>query len=215
MADDLAYYSIGFVERVSAMKIGSVKSWIVSVVLFVMCFLLAEAHATVYVDLNAPVGTNDGSSWANAFLTIQDGLDASPAGEEVWVADGTYMEAVALSSGDLLYGGFEGYAGLEETLLSQRDWEVNETTIDASTADAGSPALHAVSLVYISNARIDGFTVTGGHADSTATPDDSGAGIFLYYAYDTNTVANCVVRDNIAIFGGWWYWRRLLGCPYP
>ena len=101
------------------------------VVPVVFCLLHAPAFATVYVDLNAPVGTNDGSSWTNACLTIQDGLDASSSLEEIWVADGAYDETIVLGSGDVLYGGFEGYGGLEETLLSQRDWETNVTTIDA------------------------------------------------------------------------------------
>ena len=185
------------------MKPESFSRFVCGVALVVaFCLLHAPAFATVYVDLNAPVGTNDGSSWANACLTVQDGLDASSSLEEIWVADGTYDEAIVLGNGDVLYGGFEGYGGAEETLLSQRDWEANEVTIDASTADGGNPALHVVTMANVTNARLDGFTVTGGHADGAGQPDDSAAGILIMFADDTNVIANCIVRDNVADFGG-------------
>jgi len=172
------------------------------VLLAVFCGLPPTAFATVYVDLNAPVGTNDGSSWANACRTIQDGLDASSPGEEIWVASGTYAEAIVLGHGDVLYGGFEGYGGAEETLLSQRDWETNEVIVDASTADGGGPANHVVTMAGVTDARLDGFTITGGHADGVGQPDDSAAGIFAMSADNTNRIANCIVRDNVAEFGG-------------
>jgi len=44
-----------------------------------------------YVDSRAN-GSNNGSSWANAFKRIQDGIDAASNGGEgwVWVAEGSY-----------------------------------------------------------------------------------------------------------------------------
>ncbi|MCK5861324.1 MAG: right-handed parallel beta-helix repeat-containing protein, partial [Candidatus Hydrogenedentes bacterium] len=182
------------------------NSWVfmmTGILLFAMFLIPGKVYGTVFVDVNAPVGTNDGSSWTNAYLTIQAGIDASAPGDEIWVADGTYFEAIVLAdTGDILYGGFEGHGGAAETLLSQRDWQNNESTVDASTADAGNPAIHVVSMVASVNTRFDGFTVTGGHADGAAIPDDSAAGIFLINTNDTNIVTNCLVRDNVANYGG-------------
>ncbi len=52
---------------------------------------LPSNGAVTYVDA-AATGANDGSSWANAFDTIQAGVDAANAsgGGEVWVKAGTY-----------------------------------------------------------------------------------------------------------------------------
>src|SRR5690606_12302184 len=44
----------------------------------------------VYVDANA-TGANDGSSWEDAFVDLQDALNGPAA--EIWVAKGTYRPA--------------------------------------------------------------------------------------------------------------------------
>ena len=57
------------------------------------------------------------------------------SGDEIWVKQGTYYESITLISGVALYGGFDG----AESIRSDRDWEVNITTIDASTAEQRRP----------------------------------------------------------------------------
>jgi hypothetical protein len=44
----------------------------------------------LYVDQDATAGANDGSSWADAFTHLQDALDPTAAGYEIWVAEGVY-----------------------------------------------------------------------------------------------------------------------------
>ncbi len=47
----------------------------------------ASSEAAIwYVDLDNILGTEDGTAWATAFTTIQDGIDAATSGDEVWVA---------------------------------------------------------------------------------------------------------------------------------
>ncbi|MCX7001186.1 MAG: hypothetical protein NT106_12970, partial [Candidatus Sumerlaeota bacterium] len=101
-------------------------------IIMMICFLVfpISVSGVVYVNKNA-TGANNGNSWADAYTTIQAGInDADVANDEVWVAQGTYPEAITMLSGVKLYGGFNG----TETLRSQRNWTTNVTTIDASTA---------------------------------------------------------------------------------
>ena len=155
--------------------------------------LAGESFATVFVDIDASPG-GDGNSWAGAYQTIQAGIDdADVANEEVWVAEGTYWESIAMRDGVAVYGRFAG----TETQLSQRNLAANVTTIDASTADAGGPADHVVIMNDITSSRLDGFRIVGGVADG-GHGDSDGAGIYCLSVDGTNTITNCAIRGNSA-----------------
>lgn len=47
----------------------------------------------VYVDIDA-VGGADGTSWTDAYTTVNAGIDGAVDGDRVWVAAGTYDEAI-------------------------------------------------------------------------------------------------------------------------
>ncbi len=56
-------------------------------------FIINTTIAQIFVDINAS-GANDGSSWTDAYIDLQDGLDAAMSagvGTEVWVAKGIYL----------------------------------------------------------------------------------------------------------------------------
>ena len=84
---------------------------------------LAGAFTVTNVIYVSPSGNdaNDGLTWATAKRTVQAGLNAAAAGDQVWVAAGTYVENITLKSGVALYGGFAG----TETDLSGRNWAAN------------------------------------------------------------------------------------------
>ena len=156
-----------------------------------------------YVNQNNSGGPWDGMSWATAFATIQEGIDAAAAMApcEVWVAAGTYGESRANAMGSLvmqsdvdLYGGFSG----NELSVSQRDWNTLVTTIDGSVARGGDAAYHVV--LGANDATIDGFTVTGGNANGPDWPDYAGGGMFNETV--SPEVRNCVFINNRAQYGG-------------
>jgi predicted outer membrane repeat protein len=89
-----------------------------------------ERVGVLFVDASAS-GLNNGSSWVNAFTSLQDALAIATPGTEIWVAKGTYMPdggytpsggahvngsgirtaTFELESGVALYGGFAGGEG--------------------------------------------------------------------------------------------------------
>src|SRR5262245_44082982 len=92
-----------------------------------------------YVDDSAP-GARSGLSWADAFTDLQVALTTAQAGDEVWVAAGTYKPtsgtdrttSFVLVEGVALYGGFAG----TETARDERDWAHQLTQL---SGDIGVP----------------------------------------------------------------------------
>ena len=68
---------------------------------------------TYYVNINA-TGTNNGSTWANAFNNLQSALSNAFFGDEIWVATGSYKASndrsisFVMKNGVHVYGGFAG-----------------------------------------------------------------------------------------------------------
>lgn len=156
----------------------------------------------IYVDLNSP-GLQTGASWSNAVHEISDALFVAEAKQikEIWVADGTYEDSITINDGTALYGGFEGSGGAEETMLDQRDFARNVTTIDATLPIQGATRRRVVLMDAISDARLDGFTITGGNSGSPPAMG-LGGGILCLDLGPGNRIANCVIRDNSANGGG-------------
>ncbi|MEN8857150.1 MAG: hypothetical protein ABF260_03700, partial [Flavobacteriaceae bacterium] len=59
-----------------------------------MGFSVLNTQAQIYVDA-AATGTNNGSSWNNAFTNLQHALDAAAENAEIRVASGTYTPTAA------------------------------------------------------------------------------------------------------------------------
>ena len=105
--------------------------------LFVFSLMLAGVdEATARILRVSPDGDGtDGLTWETAFTSISDALTASASGDEIWVASGTYNEAIALVDGVSLFGGFRGTESESEFHL--RDWMTNEAVIDATGLNLG------------------------------------------------------------------------------
>ena len=199
----------------------------------VIITVLSAAHAEgriVHVDRSA-TGENSGMDWKNAFVLLQDAIAASGPGDELRIAEGTYLpdRGQGRTPGDRnatftfkdnmsVYGGFpSGGAPMEDrnptrhlTVLSG-DLAGN----DGNDLPQGNPqappqndgSLHVVTISnLVVGVFLDGLVIRGGRAEGTY-PDNVGAGLLILDA--PCTVVNCTFVDNRADMGGGIYDMRM------
>ena len=155
----------------------------------------------------AASGSNDGTSWANAFTNLQTAIARAGAGSEIWVAQGTYYPGqdrtnlFLCPAGIPMYGGFAG----AETARVQRDWEVHPTLLSGDLGIPGDTQDNAYHVVKgVNGALLDGFTITGGNANHPNAWDQrQGGGIYCDWGNTTNfVVQNCRLVGNTALESG-------------
>lgn len=185
-----------------------------SILLFFFCCLFStqNLNAQVYAKADA-TGANDGSSWVDAYTNLQAAIDASQ-GQPVWVAAGTWrpdvpggaITATFLISDPIeLYGGFAG----TEINLSERDITANPTILSGDldgndvTGDFNTNRNDNVQTVLtitgdtLSLSIIDGFTISGGHANGIIDgPSIDGGGV---HNTGLTSFKNCTFTDNFSI----------------
>jgi hypothetical protein len=168
----------------------------------------------IYVDLSA-TGANTGTSWADAYVNLQSALANANSEDEIWVAQGIYKAPGESRTETFmtqpsveeikLYGGFAG----NETSLEQRDFRENETVLtgdklgnDTGLIEEPEPSrqdnCYNVLVIQSNDVLIDGFTITGGHANGEGVAQQNGAAIRKTQAPTKLTVRNCIIRDNFA-----------------
>jgi hypothetical protein len=184
---------------------------------FLFCLSNSALAGTWYVNGAAAAGGN-GQSWASAYQRVQDALAVAQSGDQVWVAQGTYLPGdvssprtvtFQLPLGVRTYGGFAG----GETLLSQRDWAAHETILSGDLHQDDLPGFvnrsdncyHVVTIAGLGpTAALDGFTLRGGNADGSG-PAAMGGGVYLASTTSSGgpAFANLRFVDNSAVeYGG-------------
>lgn len=159
--------------------------------------------ATLYVSQAAVAGENHGGSWADAYVDLQDALNTAIAGDQIWVAQGSYTPGVrrtdsfVLGSGVDLYGGFAG----TEAALAQRDWQSNITLLSGDIGVAGSASDNAYHVLTVRDSAaqqiVDGLTIAAGNADQSY---DMGGGLYALNA--RLALRNLRFTGNAARMGG-------------
>ena len=147
----------------------------------------AAKAATWYV---RPGGDGSGMSWTDALGSVQAAINSATASDEIWVASGTYNEAITMKSGIALYGGFSA----TETVRDQRDWVANETVLDAS-----GKTERALSANEISRTVIDGLTITNSGPNTEEYYPERG-GITLN-GVASASIQNCRIFGHVAVIG--------------
>lgn len=150
---------------------------------------------------------NDGGSWSQAKATLQGAIATAEASgcPQVWVAEGEYPaapsgdpgEAVVLTPGLQLYGGFAG----NEISLFERNPGDHPTVLDGELGDPEQASDNVCSVVVLADdSKIDGFTVRNGGGMMGCPPNRDGMGVL---AHDVNaTIEHCLMTDNgVGYFG--------------
>jgi len=195
----------------------------VIIAIFIMALTTLACGKTIHVDDDA-TGANDGSSWENAYIYLQDALaDANDLDKpvEIRVAQGIYRPGEDgtvslldrnarfwLSDGVTLTG---GYAGIGANDPNARDVQVYETILsgdllaDDNSNGTSDNAYHVVYFNHVSEQTImDGLTITAGNADGS--PVNNGGGIYNNGSGDGKKsnpqIINCTIHGNNARLGG-------------
>jgi len=150
------------------------------------------AQTIIYVDTNA-TGTNNGSSWTNAYTNLQSALATASSGDQLWVATGVYKAtsdtgsasrniSFHLKGGISLYGGFSG----NETSISQRNWVTNVTILSGDIGIQGDGLDNTKTILVFKNASdssiLDGFTIEAAYNDNNYDNTSKGGGMYLLRA---------------------------------
>ncbi|HSR33546.1 MAG TPA: right-handed parallel beta-helix repeat-containing protein, partial [Anaerolineae bacterium] len=173
------------------------------------------ADGIIYVDADA-TALGNGTSWEDAYTTLQPALDGAVTGDQIWVAVGIYTPTHEFSPGDprsatfqlkngvALYGGFDPSVG--DVDWEDRDWVNNVTILSGELGDPGNADnsyhvfYHPSASALDSTAVLDGFKITGGNA-SGGSQHNWGGG--MHNRDSSPTVANCTFAGNSATqYGG-------------
>ncbi len=148
--------------------------------------------AIVYVDADA-AGAMDGSSWENAYTSLQAALVAATSDQEIRVAQGVYTPSPGnqeasfqLKSRVAVLGGF---AGVDQPNPDARDLKIYKTILSG-----GLSKYHVVTASGAdSSAGLDGFTITRGKAFGMQDHSHGGG---LFNRGGNPTIRNCIFQEN-------------------
>src|SRR5258706_11445876 len=146
----------------------------VTLTALLLCMALAGLHATAWYVKTAATGANDGTSWTNAFTTLNDALFQSKAGDTIKIAEGVYIPTTTdnpdvpfyIKGGVVVLG---GYPAIGNPSDNDRDW-VNHFTVLSGQLQDGYSSNTIVSISGTKDVVIDGFTIR-----HTTTANEIGA----------------------------------------
>ena len=174
----------------------------------------AGAAGTVRYVTETGAGARNGTSWGHAFASadLRAAIQGALSGDEVWVAEGTYLpgstsgDSFVLQPGVSVYGGFGG----TETSRDQRAPKTNVTVLSGNLGDPATSADNACHVVtapfgVTGSTVLDGFTIRDGNARGEFFAS-SGWGGGLYNRSASPRVSRCTFLRNDAFKSAWPPW---------
>jgi len=183
-------------------------------------------YKEVFVNLNA-TGNNDGTSWADAFISFEPAIDNAEFYTRIYVAKGKYIPSSSVTrdsafvitgkKGVEIYGGFDGTeTDFSNAALASRKIAENETVLSAdfNNDDDGftnneENAYHVLYLIKTDTTLIfDGFTISGGNSNGLGDQENGGGAFLKGSSLDRTygvTFKNCAFKMNFSIEGAAFY----------
>ena len=197
------------------------------------------AGATIFRVAETATGIENGSSWANV-MTLQAALGiAIVAGDQIWIAAGTYTPhaddragTFTIPAGVLVYGGFDPVADASDTDASSRSGAATILSGDLSDDDLTDREDANYTLRRTDNSRtvvtigganvtLNGLTIEGGERGTAVINSDTshhGAGLFAGVGTTGTTLTACAFNNNSADDdgGGAYFYgaATLTGCDF-
>ncbi len=164
---------------------------------------------TIFVDDNA-TGLNNGNSWNNAYTNLQTAIDVATAGQDIWIAAGTYYPSTAvdgvtsrfktfLLKEDVdIYGGFDGTDYIFENRTS-----TNETILSGNNSSYNVIYVNSTYTGNITrNTVLDTLIIEGGRATALTVSGRGYRGGGINLENGAPTINNCIFRNNYATVSG-------------
>jgi len=168
--------------------------------------ILRASSAPLYVDLNSANPVSPYAGWDTAATNIQDAIDASSAGDQIWVTNGIYQTGGRVMAGDLT-----NRVALNKAVTVQSVNGPWATVIQGTGATNGTAAVRCAWLT--NNAALVGFTLEWGATRTSGNTFTLGSGGGVWCVSSNAIVANCVIISNTARwYGGGAYQGTLNNC---
>jgi hypothetical protein len=207
----------------------------IAIIISSILFTITGVNANVwYVKSDGTAANNaeNAKNWKTACADLQAVINHSEAGDEIWVAAGTYKpnrkaddlhivnvghkdNAFVLKGNVKIYGGFPSNANdSNHKRLDARDPDENKTILSGETGNNKSDQVYHVVIAtagYEENLHLDGFTIKGGDANGEGTiringfqiERYGGGGLFLITHKNSHTMlTDNTFINNTAVYGG-------------
>jgi len=187
---------------------------------FLVFSVISVQAQNVYVNQNA-TGTNDGTSWTDAYTSLQSALATATSGDKIYVATGTYKPSnqfdfdggganvrevtFQIPDGVEVYGGFIGNESpINTAVLDARNFTANPTILSGDIGTPDDMTDNAYHVVYTknvsSNTIVDRLTFTSGNA-AGSFPNNVGGGWYNRGSVGNSsnpTLRNIIFSSNCA-----------------
>lgn len=121
----------------------------------------------LFVDISNTSGTEDGAAWSTAFTSLQDALACATSGDNIHVAEGTYLLshqsgscrplALRVRDGIDLLGGYPSGGGTRDAVLNVTIISGDQNANDALDQGDASVLLQMMTTSATNETKVDGF----------------------------------------------------------